>query len=96
MSTASVSLDQPKAGPLLLKYPHLEEHITMYEEDAISLGDDEPFAHEPFADDKFDEINAMVLDCYNAPVKSRSTLVGGPVKSGQKWTKEKGRGWTRV
>ena len=38
----------------------------MYEEDAISLGDDEPFAHEPFADDKFNEIDAMVLDCYNA------------------------------
>jgi len=37
----------------------------MYEEDAISLGDDELFAHEPFADDEFDEINAMVLDCYN-------------------------------
>jgi len=35
----------------------------MYEEDAISLGDDEPFAHEPFTDDEFDEIDAMVLDC---------------------------------
>jgi len=38
----------------------------MYEEDAISLGDDEPIAHEPFADDEFDEINTMVLDHYNA------------------------------
>jgi len=38
----------------------------MYEEDAISLGDGEPFAHEPFADDEFDEIDAMVLDHYNA------------------------------
>jgi len=38
----------------------------MYEEDAISLGDDEPIAHEPFADDKFNEIDAMVLDRYNA------------------------------
>ena len=38
----------------------------MYEEDAISLGDDEPITHEPFADDEFDEIDAMVLDRYNA------------------------------
>jgi len=38
----------------------------MYEEDAISLGDDEPIAHELFADDEFDEINTMVLDHYNA------------------------------
>ena len=65
VSTASVSLDQPEAGALLLKCPHLEERITMYKEDAISLGDDEPIAHEPFADDEFDEIDAMVLDCYN-------------------------------
>jgi len=66
VSTASVSLDQPEASPSLLKRPCLEEHITMYEEDAISLGDDEPFAHKPFADDKFDEIDMMVLDRYNA------------------------------
>ena len=64
--TASASLDQPEAGLSLLKHPGLEEHITMYKEDAISLGDDEPFAHEPFADDEFDEIDAMVLDRYNA------------------------------
>ena len=37
----------------------------MYEEDAISLGDDEPFTHEPFTNDKFDKINTMVLDHYN-------------------------------
>jgi len=66
MSTASASLDQPEAGPSSLKRPRLEERITMYKEDAISLGDDEPFAHEPFADDEFDEVNAMVLDRYNA------------------------------
>jgi len=66
VSMASANLDQPEAGPSLLKCPRLEEHITMYEEDAISLGDDEPFAHEPFTDDEFDEINVMVLDCYNA------------------------------
>jgi len=63
---ASANLDQPKAGPSSLKHPHLEEHITMYEEDAISLGDDEAIAHKPFADDKFNEIDAMVLDRYNA------------------------------
>jgi len=38
----------------------------MYEEDAISLGDDEPIAHKPFANDEFDEIDMMVLDRYNA------------------------------
>jgi len=59
VSIASVNLDQPEAGPSSLKCPRLEERITMYEEDAISLGDDEPIAHEPFADDEFDEINAM-------------------------------------
>jgi len=37
----------------------------MYEEDAISLGDDEPITHEPFSDDEFDEIDAMVLNRYN-------------------------------
>ena len=62
---ASASLDQPKAGPSSLKHPRLEERITMYE-DAISLGDDEPFAHEPFANDEFDEDDTMVLDRYNA------------------------------
>jgi len=65
MLTASVSLDQPKASPSLLKRPHLKECITMYKEDAISLGDDEPFAHEPFADDEFNKIDTMVLNCYN-------------------------------
>jgi len=65
VSMASANLDQPEAGPSSLKRPCLEEHITMYEEDAISLGDDEPIAHEPFADDEFDEIDTMVLDHYN-------------------------------
>jgi len=64
--TASASLDQPEASPSSLKRPRLEEHITMYEEDAISLRDDEPIAHELFADDEFNEINVMVLDRYNA------------------------------
>ena len=61
MLIASVNLDQPEAGPSSLKHPRLEEHIMMYEEDAISLGDDEPIAHEPFADDEINEINAMAL-----------------------------------
>ena len=62
---ASANLDQPEASPSSLKRPRLEECITMYEEDAISLGDDEPFTHELLADDEFNEIDAMVLDCYN-------------------------------
>ena len=66
VSMASASLDQPEAGPSSLKRPHLEECITMYKEDAISLGDDEPITHEPFTDAEFDKIDAMVLDRYNA------------------------------
>ena len=38
----------------------------MYKEDAISLGDDEPIAHKAFANDEFNEIDVMVLNCYNA------------------------------
>jgi len=45
----------------------------MYEEDAISLGDDEPIAHEPFADNEFNEINVMVLDRYNATLMAMDT-----------------------
>ena len=42
ISTASASLDQPKAGPSSLKCSRLEERITMdVEEDTISLGDKE-------------------------------------------------------
>ena len=69
ISTASASLDQPEAGPSSLKRPRLEECITMdVEEDTISLGDeeDQPFIYEDFTDSKFDKINEMVLDCYNA------------------------------
>jgi len=62
---ASANLDQPEAGPSSLKHPHLEERIMMYKEDVISLGDDEPIAHELFTDDEFDEIDTMVLDHYN-------------------------------
>ena len=66
--TASASLDQPEAGSSSLKHPRLEEHIAMdVEEDTISLGDkeDRPFIYEDFADSKFNDINEMVLDCYN-------------------------------
>jgi len=65
VSMASVSLHQPEASLLSLKRPRLEKRIMMYEEDAISLGDDEPFAHEPFTNDEFDEIDVMVLNRYN-------------------------------
>ena len=68
ISTTSASQDQPKAGPSSLKRPRLEECITMdVDEDTISLGDEEerPFIYEDFADSKFDEIDEMVLDCYN-------------------------------
>ncbi|KIM64948.1 hypothetical protein SCLCIDRAFT_23053, partial [Scleroderma citrinum Foug A] len=69
ISTASASLDQPKAGPSSLKRPRLEEHIAMdVEEDTVSLGDEEerPFIYEDFADSEFDNIDEMVLDRYNA------------------------------
>jgi len=65
MLTASANLDQPEAGPSSLKCPHLEERTMMYKEDPISLGDDEPIAHEPFTDNEFDEIDTMVLNRYN-------------------------------
>ena len=45
----------------------------MYEEDVISLRDDEPFAHEPFTDDELDAIHAMVLDCYNTTLMAVGT-----------------------
>ena len=69
ISTASANLDQPEAGPSSLKHPRLEEHITMdVEEDTVSLGDEEdcPFIYEDFTDSKFDDVDEMILDCYNA------------------------------
>ncbi|KIM54657.1 hypothetical protein SCLCIDRAFT_30949 [Scleroderma citrinum Foug A] len=69
ISTASASLDQPKAGPSSLKRPRLKERIAMdVEEDTVSLGDEEeqPFIYEDFADSEFDDIDEMVLDRYNA------------------------------
>ena len=66
--TASANLDQSEASPSSLKCPRLEERILMdVKEDTISLGDDEePFIYENFINDKFDEIDEMVLDRYNA------------------------------
>ena len=65
--TASATLDQPEASPSSLKHPHLKECISMdVEEDTVSLGDDEePYVYEDFVDDKFNEIDEMVLNCYN-------------------------------
>ena len=68
ITTASMNLDQPKAGPSSLKHPHLEEHITMnVKEDTISLGDEEdcPFVYEDFADSEFDDVDKMILNHYN-------------------------------
>ena len=67
--TASTNLDQPEASPSSLKHPCLKEHISMdVEEDTISLGDNKehPFIYEDFTDSEFDEVDAMVLDRYNA------------------------------
>ena len=68
ISTASTNLDQPEASPSSLKCPCLKERISIdVEEDTVSLGDDEeqPFVYEDFTDSKFDEVDVMVLDCYN-------------------------------
>ena len=73
ISTASVTLDKPEAGPSSLKCPRLKEHISMDVEE-VSLGDDEePYVYENFIDDEFDEINEMVLDCYNAVLMNLGT-----------------------
>ncbi|KIM62268.1 hypothetical protein SCLCIDRAFT_25201 [Scleroderma citrinum Foug A] len=69
ISTASANLDQPKAGPSSLKHPCLKERIAMdVEEDTISLGDEEeqPFIYEDFTDRKFNDVNEMDLNHYNA------------------------------
>ena len=52
--------EEPEPGPSI-KRPRLEERITsVCNEDAVSLGDDDPFA------DMYDELDGMVLDHYNA------------------------------
>ena len=74
--TVSVNLDQPEAGPSSLKCPHLEEHIAMdVEKDIISLGDEEecPFIYKDFNDSEFNDIDKMVLNCYNAVLMNLGT-----------------------
>ena len=53
--------EEPEPGPSI-KCPHLEERLTsVYDEDTVSLGDDDD---DPFAD-MYDELDGMVLDRYN-------------------------------
>ena len=54
--------EEPEPGPSV-KRPHLEERLTsVYNEDTVSLGDDDD---DPFAN-MYDELDGMVLNCYNA------------------------------
>ena len=54
--------EEPEPG-LSVKRPRLEERLTsVYDEDTVSLGDDDD---NPFAD-MYDELDGMVLDHYNA------------------------------
>ena len=54
--------EEPEPGPSV-KHPRLEERLTsVYDEDTVSLGDDDD---NPFAD-MYDELDGMVLDRYNA------------------------------
>ena len=54
--------EEPEPGPSV-KHPRLEERLTsVYDEDTISLGDDDD---DPFAN-MYDELDGMVLNCYNA------------------------------
>ena len=54
--------EDPEPGPSI-KRPQLEECLTsVYNEDTVSLGDDDD---DPFTD-MYDELDGMVLDHYNA------------------------------
>ena len=54
--------EEPEPGPSV-KRPRLEERLTsVYDEDTVSLGDDDD---DPFID-MYDELDGMVLDHYNA------------------------------
>ena len=56
------TVEEPEPGPSV-KRPRLEERLTsVYDEDTVSLGDDDD---DPFAD-MYDELDGMVLDHYNA------------------------------
>ena len=53
--------EEPEPGPSI-KRPHLEERLTsVYDENTVSLGDDDD---DPFAD-MYDELDSMVLNRYN-------------------------------
>ena len=77
---------EPEPGPSI-KRPRLEEHLTsVYNEDTVSLGDDDD---DPFTD-MYDELDGMVLDCYNATsmdigAVSRPVL---PIGSGRRRRRE--------
>ena len=54
--------EEPEPGPSV-KRPRLKERLTsVYDEDTVSLGDDND---NPFAD-MYNELDGMVLDRYNA------------------------------
>ena len=56
------TVEEPEPGPSI-KRPRLEERLTsVYDEDTISLGDDDD---DPFTD-MYNELDSMVLDRYNA------------------------------
>ena len=61
--------EEPEPGPSV-KRPRLEERLTsVYDEDTVSLGDDND---DPFAD-MYDELDGMVLDRYNATLMDIGT-----------------------
>ena len=61
--------EEPEPGPSI-KHPCLKEHLTsVYDEDTVSLGDDD---NDPFAD-MYDELDSMVLDRYNATLMDIGT-----------------------
>ena len=63
--------EEPEPGPSI-KHPRLEERLTsVYDEDTVSLGDDND---DPFTD-MYDEVDGMVLDCYNTTLVSRCTVL---------------------
>ena len=60
-TVVQLTAEEPEPGPSV-KCPHLEECLTsVYDEDTISLGDDDD---DPFTD-MYDELDGMVLNCYN-------------------------------
>ena len=61
-TVVQLTTEEPEPGPSV-KRPHFEECLTsVYDEDTVSLGDDND---NPFVD-MYDELDGMVLDRYNA------------------------------